>query len=81
MSIIRKLYEKQLMKVAALEYLCNDEENIKMAYQKEGHSGPGYYFWDVEYPEDGSVLVSAKDVAKFYLPFLFKKDKEEFYLR
>lgn len=74
------LYKKHL-KIVASEYLFLDENYIAMEYSENGHSGPGYYFWDEEYPEDGSILINAKDVAKFYLPFLFKKEKEEFYLR
>lgn len=72
-------YYKNELKHVACQYLGIDEQYIVMEYSDSGHSGPGYYFWDEEYPEDGSILINFKDIVKFYMPFLFKKEKEIFF--
>jgi hypothetical protein len=33
-----------------------EEVDIECEYSGEGHSGAGWYVWDSEYPEDGSVF-------------------------
>lgn len=32
-------------------------EKPVVTYTKNGHSGPGYYVYEEEYPEDGSVFL------------------------
>lgn len=77
-NMISNFYKKHL-KAVALEYLQIEEEYLELKYLEDGHSGTGYYAWDKEYPEDGSVLIEFKDVLKFYFPFLFRKDKEIYF--
>lgn len=34
-----------------------EEEFIAVEYYTDGHEGPGWYCWDVQYPEDGSCFI------------------------
>lgn len=34
-----------------------DGEEIAVDYAEDGHSGPGWYAWFSEYPEEGSVRI------------------------
>lgn len=46
--------EKILKKVGAF-VLDLPEEDVTLCYFKEAHEGPGWYVWNSEYPEDGSL--------------------------
>lgn len=37
-----------------VEMFGGDETDMTVSYWREGHSGPGFYCWCTEYPEDGS---------------------------
>jgi hypothetical protein len=30
---------------------------VAIEWSDNGHSGPGYYCWDVEYPDEGAILL------------------------
>lgn len=38
----------------AREELLTDDVTVRLT---DGHSGPGWYAWDDEYPEEGSIFL------------------------
>lgn len=41
-----------------------EETDISVAHWDDGHSGPGVYAWNTEYPEEGSVNLSLPRLVK-----------------
>lgn len=40
-----------------LGYEGENLQNLIVEYASDGWSGPGFYAWDAEYPEEGSLFV------------------------
>ena len=56
-------YRRKLIQTAS-DYLCTLEEYVHVEYCEDGHDGAGWYAWDEEYPEDGSVRLTFWDVCQ-----------------
>ena len=67
---IAELIRGELARVAALQWrqcvietfglddlLTDDPESISIDRSEDGHSGPGWYAWSDEYPEEGSIFL------------------------
>lgn len=49
----------------APEYSEGDPSDfVSVEFHEEGHSGPGWYAWNTEYPEEGSTLLDEPSPAK-----------------
>lgn len=42
----------------------DDMQPVHVAYFEDGHSGPGWYVWAVEYPEEGAVFYTERPTAE-----------------
>lgn len=50
-----------------VEQFGGDETDMTVEFIENGHSGPGFYCWCTEYPEDGSTFLGQAS-AYSYLP-------------
>lgn len=64
--------EKQFLKIIQdiaysqydLDYSFDEELVLEIKYQTDGHSGPGWYVWESEYPEEeGAWCIDNVDIA------------------
>lgn len=49
--------EQQAMEKARSDFDAEPDTEIVVDLADEGHSGPGWYAWLAEYPEDGSIFL------------------------
>jgi len=54
-----------------VEHFGGEETDMTVQFIENGHSGPGFYSWCTEYPEDGSDFLGAASEYS-YLPTALK---------
>jgi hypothetical protein len=59
-----KMTEAQAITEARLMFDWTPESgpSLTVKWCNDGHEGPGWYAWETEYPEEGSVCLSASDI-------------------
>lgn len=50
-----------------VEQFGGDETDMTVEFIRNGHSGPGFYCWCTEYPEDGATFLGVASEFS-YLP-------------
>lgn len=50
---------------------------LAICCSEEGHSGPGYYLYEEEYPDEGSFHLGTEDMAALVLDFFNRANREE----